>query len=71
MGTAVACCGCALLECCHSELGLPVGRGPHMDASSGGTVTGRLELLTEDIMHADAADIIRLLPGAGAGNNGI
>jgi len=42
-----------------------------MDASSGGTVTGRLELLTEDIMHADAADIIRLLPGAGAGNNGI
>ena len=45
MGTGVACCGCAVLEGCHSELGLPVGRGPQMDASSGGTVTGRLELL--------------------------
>ena len=42
-----------------------------MDASSGGTVTGRLELLTEDIMHADEADMFILLPGAGAGDKGI
>lgn len=39
---------------CHSGLGLPVGRGPQMEATSGGTATGRSAVLVGGTTHAEA-----------------
>ena len=46
--------GAAPCDGCHSGLGRPVGRGPQMEATSGGTATGRSAVLVGGTTHAEA-----------------